>query len=308
MTAHASKAIDAEVDDLDLSHAGDGLERLNNEATEADTRIAGNAVPLVLSVGKSFYSELDPAIAKLAEEAAGRIHGQRESVSRNIVEIGKELESIKVKLGHGMFGKWIQAEFEMTAKTAQTYMNVARMVEESGSVLNLNLSDTALQLLAAPNADSVRDELTKTIALDIKAGKPTPKPKRVKEMIAIATGKVTAPTRVSEIGTATTPAKAMPASITPSFVGTSTTPIAEAPQAHSATTPTASVAAKAQTTLPSATPEQVDTAARLMKMLTKVLPKFAKLYDTAGHEVFKKAMAEALKQAVFQPAPEQQAA
>ncbi|MER8975265.1 DUF3102 domain-containing protein [Mesorhizobium sp. M0800] len=183
--------VDAELEDLDLSAAEfNNLEGLNNEAaTPAASHTAAVATPMPPSLRKSIYGALKPEIAKLAEEAAGRIHGQRESVSRNMVEIGKELRSIKDTLDHGMFGKWIQAQFEMTAKTAQTYMNVARMVEESGSVLNLNLSDTALQLLAAPNADSVRDELTKTIAIDIKAGKPTPKPKRVKEMIATAKAK-----------------------------------------------------------------------------------------------------------------------
>ncbi|WP_176479212.1 DUF3102 domain-containing protein [Mesorhizobium sp. WSM3860] len=215
MTEVSPKTVDSAMEDLDLSAAEmNQLEAtLENDASrEPSDHKVSKTVPLSASFRLAIYNALQPAIAKMAEEAAGRIHSHGESARRSVVEIGKELRAMKDKLGHGFFGKWIEAEFDMTAKTAQNYMNRARMAEKSESVPGL--SDTALQLLAAPSADAVRDKIIKTIADDVRAGKPAPKTKAVKEMISKATAKPKAPP-ASTSATSATPAKAAPAGTSP---------------------------------------------------------------------------------------------
>ncbi|MER8975266.1 hypothetical protein [Mesorhizobium sp. M0800] len=103
--------------------------------------------------------------------------------------------------------------------------------------------------------------------------------------------------------TSSTPANAAAAALPTPPTGTpAQTPVKAAPAAIQ--TPLATT----RTTPAPVTPEEAKAAATLMKMLVKVLPRFAELYDIAGHEVFRKAMAEALKQAGNQSAPEKLAA
>ncbi|MER8691907.1 DUF3102 domain-containing protein [Mesorhizobium opportunistum] len=304
MTERASKPIDGQIDDLDLSHAGNELERLNNHsAMEAARHKAGDAVPMVSSVEKSLYSHLDPAIAKQAVEAANRIRSHIGRKNRSMIEIGKELLLIKVQLDHGQFGAWLDAEFTMTPRSAQKYMNVARMVEQTSVAAALDLPDTALQILAAPSADLVREE----IIADIKAGK-VPSPKSLKEMIATAMGAVNAPARVASAKTTAkslTPAKASSAVIaTPSAdrkipTSKAAPAVAQALLATSKTLSRTGAPYSPSHISEPATGEQAKAAASLIGLIKDKLDlsKFAELYAVAGHEMFRNAMAEALDQA-----------
>ncbi|ESY66310.1 MULTISPECIES: DUF3102 domain-containing protein [Mesorhizobium] len=305
MTARASKPIDGQIDDLDLSHAGNELERLNNHsAMETAGHKADDAVPMVSSVEKSLYSHLDPAIAKQAVEAANRIRSHIGSKNRSMIEIGKELLLIKAQLDHGQFGTWLDAEFTMTTRSAQKYMNVARMVEQTSVHAVLDLPDTALQILAAPSADLVREE----IIADIKAGK-VPSPKSLKEMIATAMGAVNAPARVASAKTtptSLTPAKASSAAIATPPADRKIPPsaraapaVAEALLATSKTLSRTGAPPSPSAISAPATSEQAKAAASLIGLIKDKLElsEFAELYAVAGHEMFRNAMAEALDQA-----------
>ncbi|WP_189397250.1 MULTISPECIES: DUF3102 domain-containing protein [unclassified Mesorhizobium] len=305
-TVHTSNLSAAEIVELETSLQND----VDGEGTVPKV---DKAVPLAASFKLAIYNGLQPAMAKLAEDAADRIRSHGESARRSVVEIGKELREVKVKLGHGFFGKWIEAEFNMTAKTAQNYMNRARMAEKSESVPGL--SDTALQLLAAPSADDVRDKIIKTITDDIRAGKPAPKTKAVKEMISKATGKAKVPVNTpinTSPSAACASAKAVTAAISTlpasSSANTST-------KSGSAVTTSATNRPPAASTTSSSTEPAIDeraatAAARLVERIrTKFdLATFAKLYDIAGHEVFRNAMVDALKQAASDPALNKQSA
>jgi DUF3102 family protein len=63
---------------------------------------------------------------------------------------GVVLETTPVALPHGSFLPWIEAEFEMSAKTAQKFMSVAESYGGKNE-LGSNLSLSALYELAAPS-------------------------------------------------------------------------------------------------------------------------------------------------------------
>ena len=44
----------------------------------------------------------------------------------DIIKIGKNLIEIKESLPHGMFLQWVQSEFEMSPRSANDFMNIAR--------------------------------------------------------------------------------------------------------------------------------------------------------------------------------------
>ncbi|KAA3450276.1 hypothetical protein C7I87_11540 [Mesorhizobium sp. SARCC-RB16n] len=120
MTELAPKTIEETIEDLDLGSADLGqveADLENDAGGKSSDHTIGKTLPRSASVRLPIYKAFKPAVAKLAEEAAGRIHGHIGSARRCAAEIGKELLSVKDKLAHGHFGKWLEAEFAMTART-----------------------------------------------------------------------------------------------------------------------------------------------------------------------------------------------
>ena len=63
--------------------------------------------------------------AVVARTAAERIKLRLKRTVEDIIEIGRELTAVKDELPHGQFLPWIAAEFEMSDRTANDFMNVA---------------------------------------------------------------------------------------------------------------------------------------------------------------------------------------
>lgn len=79
--------------------------------------------PSTYPVVKPFdYGDLKPSDAQEAQEVAARIRARMEAA---MLETGRDLARMKERLEHGNFLKWIKAEFAMTPRTAQKYMNAA---------------------------------------------------------------------------------------------------------------------------------------------------------------------------------------
>jgi hypothetical protein len=57
--------------------------------------------------------------------AADRIKARERRAVTDIIEIGRELSAIKAELEHGVFLKWVAAEFQWSARSAQNYMAAA---------------------------------------------------------------------------------------------------------------------------------------------------------------------------------------
>ena len=108
------------------------------------------------------YSGIDAADEIKA--ATSRIKARWKRVGKDLIEVGKELNAVKDRLPHGQFLPWLQAEFELSQRTANDLMNVATRFEgKSANIADLN--STVLYLLAAPSTpDEVVDLALETAA------------------------------------------------------------------------------------------------------------------------------------------------
>jgi hypothetical protein len=100
--------------------------------------------------------------------------------AQDIIEIGKDLAAVKDALPHGQFGKWIEAEFEMSQDTAGRFMNVAAKLKDQ-IPHGAEFQPSVLYALAAPSTpDEVVDaavaKLTEQRKFVVWWDKPTPTP------------------------------------------------------------------------------------------------------------------------------------
>jgi hypothetical protein len=83
----------------------------------------------------------------------------RKRMKHSIVATGRDLIKVKAKLEHGTFGRWLEAEFEMTVRTAQNYMRAADLADSKSETVSF-LPATALFRLAAPSTpEAARDDV-----------------------------------------------------------------------------------------------------------------------------------------------------
>lgn len=106
------------------------------------------------------YSTIPANDAEEARAAAARIHERNRAA---VIDTGRDLLAIKDRLGHGHFGRWLEAEFRMNERTAQRYMNVAAELGDKSDIVSV-LPPTALYQLTAPSTPApVREEVVKRI-------------------------------------------------------------------------------------------------------------------------------------------------
>ena len=102
------------------------------------------------------YSTLDATIAETVRATVRRIKTRMRDA---FIEVGRDLLKVKAMLDHGTFGRWLDAEFEMTHRTAQNYMNAAGLVDGKGEIVS-HLPPAVLYRLAAPSIpETVRDNV-----------------------------------------------------------------------------------------------------------------------------------------------------
>ncbi len=82
-------------------------------------------------------------------------HGRQ--AQENLIEVGKRLIEVKALLEHGQFADWCETEFQMSARTVQNMMNVARAFDGKSETVSL-LTDSTLYLLAAPSTPAAARE------------------------------------------------------------------------------------------------------------------------------------------------------
>lgn len=93
------------------------------------------------------YAALDGETALVARDAAGRI---KERMRTSIIDVGRDLQTVKGAMPHGMFGSWLAAEFGWTDRTAQNYMAAAEWADGKNEIISV-LPPTAIYLLASPS-------------------------------------------------------------------------------------------------------------------------------------------------------------
>ena len=109
------------------------------------------------------YASLAPDVRARVETATARLHDLERRTSESIIEMGQHLIEVKRDIGHGNFLSWLEAEFGWTRQTAHNLMQVA---ERFANVKNLDISPSALYILAAPSTpDEMVVEFTELAAL-----------------------------------------------------------------------------------------------------------------------------------------------
>jgi hypothetical protein len=115
------------------------------------------------STGTFDYSALDADTADLARQAAERIRGHHRAVTEIIIRIGVDLigvkERLKKSVGYGQFERWIDAEFGMTIRTAQNYMNAAAAFEGKSETVSYLPSRTVYALSSRSVPAAIRNEV-----------------------------------------------------------------------------------------------------------------------------------------------------
>jgi hypothetical protein len=91
-------------------------------------------------------------------------------IATNLIEIGENLLKAKALTGHGGFGRYLKAEFDMSERTAERYMAAAeRFAGKSDTV-----SDLPPTLVYKLAAKSTPDDLVREVIQRREAGEPMP--------------------------------------------------------------------------------------------------------------------------------------
>ncbi len=127
----------------------------------------------------TYLEAIDPKqqrLAVLAEDTRTRM--KRSAL--DIYHIGANLMEAQNLLAHGEFLPWIEAEFDMSQRSAYKFMNVAKAFQgKFAQNANLEIAASALYLLASPETpDDARNE-----ALKLAAAGETISPKKAKKII-----------------------------------------------------------------------------------------------------------------------------
>ena len=103
------------------------------------------------------YSGLDAKTLHFVQEQTEEIRSLIKRTAQDIIKIGQKLIEVKKRLEYGQYRKWIEAEFNWSKSTANSFENVARQFAD---VQNLDIfAPSALYELAAPSTpESAREE------------------------------------------------------------------------------------------------------------------------------------------------------
>jgi hypothetical protein len=114
------------------------------------------------------YDVLSEDFAGTLFAAAERIKSRIRRQTADIIEIGRDLQTIKSEMDHGLFLKWVAAEFRWSARTAQNYMAAAEWAGEKYETVSF-LPPTLVYKLAGK---STPEEIKTEVRADLAAGNP----------------------------------------------------------------------------------------------------------------------------------------
>ncbi len=110
------------------------------------------------------YASLSPDLAEDARAVAQRVRAAHVRTMQAILEMGRELSSLKSRLGHGRFGRWLAAEFGAVARTAQNYMLAAERFGDNSEIISLLPPATVYALAAPSTPEPVRAEVVRRLS------------------------------------------------------------------------------------------------------------------------------------------------
>jgi hypothetical protein len=113
------------------------------------------------------YDKVAPDVAARARKAAEDIRSLQQVT---IMDIGQALLAVKAEMAHGTFGAWLDAEFSMSVRSAENYMNAAKFLQGKSETVAL-LPPTAVYALASKDADPV---VVAEVLAEVEGGKIIP--------------------------------------------------------------------------------------------------------------------------------------
>lgn len=96
------------------------------------------------------YSGVPADVAERAREVAAVVRLMHRRTMQAILDMGRELISVKESLGHGRFGDWLEAEFGAVARTARNYMMAADRFGDKAEIVSV-LPPATVYALASPS-------------------------------------------------------------------------------------------------------------------------------------------------------------
>jgi hypothetical protein len=113
-------------------------------------------------------ADLAPTISSLTAEqqddlraTVDRIRFNLFKTAENIIEIGLDLTHAKKMVGHGHFLPWLAYNFDMSERTAQNYMRVAKKFGGNSAIFS-DLPAQVVRLLSEPDTpEEVKDNVIK---------------------------------------------------------------------------------------------------------------------------------------------------
>jgi protein gp37 len=129
----------------------------NNNQSPKEPSCPANGIPATRRPGFKDALGDEPYVpANLHDDAAflahsaNQIRGLRKRARADLIEIGRILTECKTRCGHGNWLPWLDREFDWTEMSATRFMNVYEL-NKSNNLLDLNVADSSLYLLAAPS-------------------------------------------------------------------------------------------------------------------------------------------------------------
>ncbi|MFP1630967.1 DUF3102 domain-containing protein [Zhengella sp. ZM62] len=127
------------------------------------------------------YEGVDEPDADEIRDAAARIRERHTNIVKNILATGKDLLMVKNKLKHGAFRQWLEADFGWSERTAQNYMQAARVFGGMAHAVEALAPASIYKLSARNTPEAVRE----SVINDIDKGN-TPTAKDIDERIKAA--------------------------------------------------------------------------------------------------------------------------
>jgi hypothetical protein len=117
------------------------------------------------------YALFDPSVASFLKGQVDRIH---RTLSKSVIQIGKDLIAAKHYLSHGQFLVWLMDEVGIAPRTAQVYMQVAQWASGRSPTV-AQLPSSVLYILSSPSApEKIVEDVLKDVLKRLAEGERIP--------------------------------------------------------------------------------------------------------------------------------------
>lgn len=150
-----------------------------NPFATADITLASETAQLTAANLNYDYTQLPDLHRMHVQSAAAQIKLNFKRLQNNILEVGKHLDAVKTRLDHGQWGEWLKAEFDLTDRSAQRYMQAWHTYGERPESAAL-LTSSALMLLSS---DTVPEPAREEVETKAKETGKSPTKREVQEIV-----------------------------------------------------------------------------------------------------------------------------